>query len=277
MNVNTKAAAPSNGATASEKNSSSSGNHTTKTTKPSRPSRRKKAGERGRNWATVIYPDSVAEDWQEQLQKLYAPVFVSPLQDADKADNAEGIAKPHRHILFMFCGNKSEAQVREIVNRLNGVGVERIESKIGYARYLCHMDNPEKAQYNKADVLSFGGADYEAAIIKPDGDYAEETKEIIYFVTIQQIYSLAELIQICLVQGRDDWFKLLMKSNVCNIVEKYIKSMTWDDTKGQRLKEHRQQEQQEQQSENELPGQIDFSDLPGVIPEGEKDETSANQ
>lgn len=276
MNVNTKAAAPSNGATASEKNSAS-GNHTTKTTKPSRPSRRKKAGERGRNWATVIYPDSVAEDWQEQLQKLYAPVFVSPLQDADKADNAEGIAKPHRHILFMFYGKKSEAQVREIVNRLNGVGVERIESKIGYARYLCHMDNPEKAQYNKADVLSFGGADYEAAIIKPSGDYTEETKEIIYFVTIQQIYSLAELIQICLVQGRDDWFKLLMKSNVCNIVEKYIKSMTWDDTKGQRLKEHRQQEQQEQQSENELPGQIDFSDLPGVIPEGEKDETSANQ
>ena len=84
------------------------------------------------------------------------------------------------------------------------------------------------------------------------------------------------MIQICLVQGRDDWFKLLMKSNVCNIVEKYIKSMTWDDTKGQRLKEHRQQEQQEQQNENELPGQMDFSDLPGVIPEGEKDETGAN-
>lgn len=260
MSVNTKAAAPNEGTTASE-NSSSSGNNTTKTTKPSRPSRRKKAGERGRNWATVIYPDSVAEDWQEQLQKLYTPVFVSPLQDADKADNAEGIAKPHRHILFMFCGNKSEAQVREIVSSLNGVGVERIESKVGYARYLCHMDNPEKAQYDKANVLSFGGADYEAAIIKPSGDYTEETKEIIYFITIQQIYSLAELIQICLIQGRDDWFKLLMKSNVCNIVEKYIKSMTWDDTKGRQLKEYKQQEQQ---GENELP-------------ERKNDETGANQ
>lgn len=46
MNVNTKAAAPDEGTTASEKKSSS-GNHTTKTTKPSRPSRRKKAVERG--------------------------------------------------------------------------------------------------------------------------------------------------------------------------------------------------------------------------------------
>ena len=29
-----------------------------------------------------------------------------------------------------------------------------------YARYLCHLDNPEKAQYEVAEGESLGGADY---------------------------------------------------------------------------------------------------------------------
>jgi len=31
----------------------------------------------------------------------------------------------------------------------------------GYARYLCHLDNPEKHQYSRDDVKAFGGADYD--------------------------------------------------------------------------------------------------------------------
>ena len=49
---------------------------------------------------------------------------------------------------------------------------EMVNSTRGYARYLCHMDNPEKAPYSKDDVVSLGGADYEEVISLPCDDYA---------------------------------------------------------------------------------------------------------
>ena len=52
----------------------------------------------------------------------------------------------------------------DIFEKIGGVGCQRINVVRGYARYLCHLDNPEKAQYNISDVISLGGADYQEVI-----------------------------------------------------------------------------------------------------------------
>ena len=59
----------------------------------------KKKDERKRNYATLVYPDSAPENWQEILSELKVPVFISPLHDKDV--NADGKPKkPHYHFFY---------------------------------------------------------------------------------------------------------------------------------------------------------------------------------
>ena len=47
---------------------------------------------------------------------------------------------------------------------IGGVGVEPVKSVRAYARYLCHLDSPDKVCYRTEDVLSLSGADYNTMI-----------------------------------------------------------------------------------------------------------------
>ena len=114
---------------------------------------------RYRNWATVVYPESAPENWLDLLQGKYIPGFVSPLHDNDKNPTGED-KKAHYHVLFLFEGKKSKNQVQEIVDLINGVGLEHINSIRGYARYLCHLDNPEKAQYDINDTYEISNSEF---------------------------------------------------------------------------------------------------------------------
>ena len=112
---------------------------------------------RYRNFATVVYPESAPENWLEIIAESKTPVFVSPIHDKDINPNGEP-KKTHYHVMSMNEGKKSKEQMIEFFSSFGGVGCEVVNSLRGYARYLCHLDNPEKAQYNPEDVKAFGGA-----------------------------------------------------------------------------------------------------------------------
>ena len=114
---------------------------------------------RTRNYATIVYPESAPENWLMILRELHVPFMVSPLHDRDLTAAGDP-KKPHHHVQFVFDSVKSEAQVRDIVDTICGVGVEVVESRKGYARYLCHLDDYDKAQYDPDDVRCFGGLSY---------------------------------------------------------------------------------------------------------------------
>ena len=115
--------------------------------------------DRKRDYACVVYPDSAKKDWISIIADLKVPVFISPLHDQDVNPDGE-LKKPHYHVMFMFEGKKSEDQFDFIKSLFGGVGNELILSRKGYARYLCHLDNPEKAQYHISEVISLCGANY---------------------------------------------------------------------------------------------------------------------
>ena len=106
---------------------------------------------RTRNFATIVYEESAPKNWKEILQDFFVPVFISPYHDKDV--NPDGTPKkPHWHVLIMFESVKTREQATELFSRINGVGCEKVNSLRGYARYLCHLDNPEKFQYDLDDV-----------------------------------------------------------------------------------------------------------------------------
>lgn len=182
------------------------------------------ADTRYRNWATVLYPESAKENWKEQLEQLKVPILISPLHDQDINPGGEK-KKPHYHILFAYEGKKSREQICDITDSIGAVGQEIVQSLRGYARYLCHMDNPEKHRYSEGDVTCLSGADY-ASIIGLAIDKYNAIAEMQDFIEEHTIRSFCELAKYAR-NYRMDWFRILCDSGAYYIRE-YIKSYTWE-------------------------------------------------
>ena len=156
---------------------------------------KQRAGARSRNWLAVIYPDDLPDDYLDKIEATGINAIISPLHNADF--NADGTAKKlHRHLVLTFDSVKTAEQVHKWFGELFGVVIteefqefsdmngnivkgdkigekisvngvampQKCANKIGAVRYLIHMDNPEKAQYDKADIICFGGANIEEMI-----------------------------------------------------------------------------------------------------------------
>ena len=100
----------------------------------------------------------------------------------------------------------------------------------GYARYLCHLDNPEKVQYSPDDVISMCGADYITAIGLVTDKY-KAIGEMIDYCEINSLVSYSELLKYCR-SNRFDWFRVLCDNGTV-VMKEYLKSKAW--TSGKNL------------------------------------------
>lgn len=180
---------------------------------------------RTRNFATVVYPDSAPEGWQEILSQQHIPAFISPLHDKDVNPTGEA-KKPHYHVMIMFENVKTREQAQAVFDSIGGVGLEVVQTIRGYARYLCHLDNPEKEQYPQEAVRCLAGADY-PGIIGLAIDKYKAIGEIKNFCRDNQIYSYAKLFDYA-QEERFDWFRILCDSGTL-VIKEYLKSMYWED------------------------------------------------
>lgn len=181
---------------------------------------------RSRNWAFVAYPDSLPTNWLSVLDDMHISALVSPLHDKDI--NADGTPKkPHYHILVMFEGNKTFQQVKDLCsNLLNATIPISIQSSKAYARYLIHMDNPEKVQYKRTEIKSFGGADVDRLLCSTVGNRHECLREMRKYIREHQIYSFSDFLDYC-DDNRPDWSDLLDDSCTM-VISAYIKSRIYD-------------------------------------------------
>lgn len=180
-------------------------------------------GRRSRNFATVVYPESAPDGWQEILSQQFVPAFISPLHDQDINPTGEP-KKPHYHVVIMFDSLKAKDQAQDIISKINGVGCEVVQSIRGYARYLCHLDNPEKAQYRQEDVRSLCGADYPGTIGLVTDKY-KAIGEMIDYCMEYSIYSYSDLLEYCRME-RFDWFRVLCDNGTV-VMKEYLKSKSW--------------------------------------------------
>ena len=84
--------------------------------------------------------------------------------------------------------------IKKITDSLNATIPVVVNNLKGYYRYLTHADNPEKAQYDKADIISLNGFCV--------GDYIELTKseqlrlkrEVLQFISKHEILEYCDLL-----------------------------------------------------------------------------------
>lgn len=177
---------------------------------------------RARNYACVVYPDSAPTNWQDILSSHCVPAFISPLHDKDFNLTGEP-KKPHYHVVLMFEGKKSVNQVTEIFQSFGGVGCEVVKSIRGYSRYLCHLDNPEKAQYDTADVRCIA-SDYIGTIGLSIDKYTAlaEMQDFCDRYNVISFYQLSKYAR----NNRSDWFRILSDCGSI-FMREWLKSKQW--------------------------------------------------
>lgn len=164
----------------------------------------KRAGLRTRNWTIVFYPEDLPEDWEQRVNELLIKWIRSPLHDQDL--NADGKPKkPHYHSLFLFSAVKTQEQVENIFKELFGeseegsiIGVampQMVNDRTSLIRYMAHLDNPEKAQYDPSEIVGYNGVDV-AEILRYS---ATETREMVIameeFIENHRITELSDFSQ----------------------------------------------------------------------------------
>lgn len=134
--------------------------------------------------------------------------------------------KPHRHIIIKYDYSCERATV---LSDFEGSGFriayfEPVKSERGYIRYFIHMDNPEKAQYERKDVVSLGGYDdlplYEKTREDKDRCFHEVYEFLDANPTIRDIRNLS------------DGLRAIGREDLCHTVSaraNYWRSYLWDE------------------------------------------------
>lgn len=177
---------------------------------------------RTRNWSFLVYPDSAPENWQSIIEEYHIQWIQGPLHDKDI--NPDGTPKkPHWHVILMYEGNKSFDQIKEITDKLNSTIPQKISSVKGLTRYLAHLDNPDKAQYNPSDIIGYGGVDL-AELLKPtSSDRYASIREMLAYIKEHNITEMADMLEYAATERFEDWFPLLC-DNSAYIIGQAIKS-----------------------------------------------------
>lgn len=181
---------------------------------------------RTRNWTFIIYPESVPVNWRDFLDELHIPWVESPLHDKDFNPDGE-IKKSHWHILIMSSTLKSYKQMLEITRKLNAPNPQKVSDVKGIVRYFAHLDNPEKFQYDKTEIIEHSGADVTGYLSATTKERYQLINEMMEYADINNITEMKDLLNYARIHRFEDWFPLLC-DNSAYIVEMFVKSNRYD-------------------------------------------------
>lgn len=171
-----------------------------------------KKDQRARTWTFVVYPESAPKNWVEVLDSCHAPWIQSPLHDKDVNPDGEK-KKAHWHIAMLFPGKESFSRVKEITDRINAPIPQRTLSTRGLIRYFIHMDNPEKYQYDRSEIVSHAGADVDQYFQLSASSKNAVLWDIIQFIKQNEVDSLIDLMDYVQANGLRDWFDIICNRN----------------------------------------------------------------
>lgn len=184
----------------------------------------KKIG-KSREWTCLVYPESAPENWREILQQTFLEVYISPLHCRDT--NPDGTPKKrHFHVVIAWAGPTTFSNARRIMETFGGVIEPRVVGSLrGICRYLCHLDNPEKAQYDPNEVVCYNGADWQTAINLKSDRY-KSIEEMMEFCNKYRIDSFVTLATYAKAERKADWFRAICDGSAY-IMREYCKSLKW--------------------------------------------------
>lgn len=160
---------------------------------------------RTRTWTMIVYPESAPKDWKDLLDAEHI-AWACILHDKDV--NPDGTRKKaHYHVLILFDAVKSFEQVKALADKVNGPIPQRVTSVRGTVRYLIHMDNPEKYQYDREAIERHGGIDIDKYFELSVSQVEEVLSEMSRFILENNVDNFGDFIAYCLSEDAPEgWF-----------------------------------------------------------------------
>lgn len=184
---------------------------------------------RVRNFAFVFYVKSSPMDWEMRLRDLHlSGYYIYHDKDLNGDDSPK---EPHIHVLIITEGLYTISKLKRLAIYVGGEKTiyQEVNSLKGYARYLCHLDDPEKYRYELKEVRNMGECNYED-YVNPDAKSLKIATDIIKFCRDNQVYVYADLIDYCM-DNQSEWFKFLCSKQQGRIILEYMKSRYWSNTR----------------------------------------------
>lgn len=172
-----------------------------------------------RNWAFVVYPESLPDDWKEILKLKGIMTAISPLHDLDINPTGE-IKKAHYHIILSFGNPTTYNNVLNITKELNGTIPIPLESVTGMYRYLTHKDNPEKHQYKEEDITLYNG--FDPVTLLSETESFQLLKQCIILINDNNLYQFEDLEFYLLQHDLSDMFNVSVK--YCYFIQQLLAS-----------------------------------------------------
>lgn len=196
---------------------------------------------RVRWWEIVAWSESVATDWVSRWDARPDVRGLSIVHNLDVKDALTGeLKKSHIHSMAGDSHNRkwSRSQALRFARSVFGLRpgrddalVRPIKSSSSYALYLTHSNAPEKVQYPRSAVLSFGGADLDSVIGVVDSN-AQVWSDIKSWV--RWFYGCYECLPACACVSmfadarRPAWSRFLSRSSGAGQLKGYIRSLEYD-------------------------------------------------
>ena len=146
-----------------------------------------------RNWLFLFYPESAPEDWEQVIRDWQVGVYVSPVHDSDLTADGK-LKKPHYHGILLFDGPQSYKRALGLVSQLGCATCKPCNSLCASARYLCHLDSPDKFQYEVSDILTFGPVDLGVLDKKGEAEVDNKVKQLLNICIDYSITEFSELV-----------------------------------------------------------------------------------
>lgn len=170
---------------------------------------------KGRIWALLVYPESAPEGWRERLKQSGVQGFISPLHDKDIKEETEEEKKKHWHVGLVFSGPTSLSAVSEMAKQLNSPAPQRMRDVKGLYDYFSHKNNPEKYQYDEAEIECFNGFDISKYVTsKSTGERLELRRSINALIKKEDICEYCDLIDRLEEIGDVDMLEVAMSSTI---------------------------------------------------------------
>lgn len=185
-----------------------------------------------RGWSFIVYDDNIGNseigltptprEWIQLLSTFHVHAYIAR-HDHD-LDSEGKPKKVHSHVLLMWDGPVSAYIADQVRFAVGGIGLEPVTSIKQYARYLCHLDEPNKYKYDVSQVIQLGMQDYLETIESAYNRYQciDQMTRYIDQENVKSFYSLMRFARDC----NSEWYRCLL-DNV-SVLKEYIKGRQYE-------------------------------------------------
>jgi|TARA_B100000809_G_scaffold264131_1_gene319141 hypothetical protein len=171
------------------------------------------ATDKARYFTFLLYPESIPEDWETQLEMIGIPMAISPLHDKDKSKvDGQEFKKEHYHVIYVAANPVTPHSVRMRIQRVLGnQSVAKVQivkqSMENMYLYLTHESKDavakNKVKYSRQNIKLLNNFDIDRYITLDVEDKDELLNEVCDMIDDHNLANMRELRRFVRLRGAD--------------------------------------------------------------------------